>query len=212
MLKLPHLQLEEEFWTICGLILSIHDESKLGKITNFTENPNMYTRMYWLTQQFFFFFEFLVVLYKFNVFMWNGNLRQDIVWHSRLLELEAQWADPVSLTFHSALRKLNTQPSIHVEASYQVLVHLARQFQRRRLFRYRPIRNKNCLWWPCLLTDRDGMSNLHRGHSIDASCHVSVNLAKRFQRRRFKKIGLSETRIACGGPCLVMDHNKMCTL
>jgi hypothetical protein len=53
------------------------------------------------------------------------------------------------------------------------------------------------------------MSNLHRGHSIDASCHVSVNLAKRFQRRRFKKIGQSETRIACGGPCLVMDHNKM---
>jgi hypothetical protein len=115
-------------------------------------------------------------------------------------------------TFHSALRKLNTQPSIHVDVSYQVSVHLARQFQRRRFFRYRPIRNKNCLWWPCLLTDRDEMSNLHRGHSIDASCHVSVNLAERFQRRRLKKIGQSETRIACGGPCLVMDHNKMCTL
>jgi hypothetical protein len=65
---------------------------------------------------------------------------------------------------------------------------------------------------PCLLTDRDEMSNLHREHSIDASCHVSVNLAKRFQRRRFLNIGQSETRIACGGPCLVMDHNKMCTL
>jgi hypothetical protein len=50
---------------------------------------------------------------------------------------------------------------------------------------------------------------IHRGHSIDAFCHVSVNLAKRFQRRRFKQIGQSETRIACGGPCLVMDHNKM---
>jgi hypothetical protein len=37
-----------------------------------------------------------------------------------------------------------------------------------------PIRNKNCMWWPCLLTDRDEMSNLHRGHSIDAFYQVSV--------------------------------------
>jgi hypothetical protein len=113
-------------------------------------------------------------------------------------KLEAQWAEPVSLTFHSALRKLNIQPSIHVDASYQVSVHLARQFQRRRIFRYRPIRNKNCLWWPCLLTDRDDMSNLYRGPSIDASYQILVHLAKRF-RKRFLIIGQSETRIACGG-------------
>jgi hypothetical protein len=40
---------------------------------------------------------------------------------------------------------------------------LAKQFQRRRFFRNQSIRNKNCLWWPCLLTDWDEMSNHNRG-------------------------------------------------
>jgi hypothetical protein len=40
------------------------------------------------------------------------------------------------------------------------------------------------------------MSNLYRGPSIDASYQFLVHLAKRFRRRRFKKIGQSETRIA----------------
>jgi hypothetical protein len=47
--------------------------------------------------------------------------------------------------------------------------------------------------------DRDEMSNLYRGLATDASDQDSVHLAKGFQRRRFKKIGQSETRIACGG-------------
>jgi hypothetical protein len=45
--------------------------------------------------------------------------------------------------------------------------------------------------------DRDEMGNLYRRSSIDASYQVSVHLAKQFQRRILKKIGQSETRIAC---------------
>ena len=71
-----------------------------------------------------------------------------------------------------------------IDASYQVSVHLAKRFQRRRFFRNHPIRNKNGLWWSYLLTGRDEMSNHNRGLSIDASYQVSVNLAKRFQGRR----------------------------
>jgi hypothetical protein len=55
-----------------------------------------------------------------------------------------------------------------------------------KILKNRPIRNKNCLWWPCLLMDWDEMSNLYRGPSIDASYQVSVHLAEGFQRRRLK--------------------------
>ena len=62
--------------------------------------------------------------------------------------------------------------------------HLAKQFQRR-VFRNQPIRNKNCLWWPCLWMDRDEMSNLYREPSIYASYQLLVHLAMQFQKRRF---------------------------
>ena len=77
-----------------------------------------------------------------------------------------------------------------IDLSYQVSVHLPNRFQRRRFFRNRPIRNKNCLWRPCLLMNRHEISNLYRGLSIDASYQVSFHLVMRFQKRRF------ETRIA----------------
>jgi hypothetical protein len=81
-----------------------------------------------------------------------------------------------------------------IDASYQVSVHLAKQFQRRRFKKNQPIRNKNCLWWPCLLMDRNKMSNLYKGPSIDASYQVSVHLAERFQRRRLKCEKLTDRR------------------
>jgi hypothetical protein len=154
----------------------------------------------------------------------------------------------VSLTFHSALRKLNTEPSIG--ASPQMLVHLAKQSQRRRFleidqpktriaygshvcqrigtkwaifiedltqilptkfdfiwpngfrgkafFINRPIRNKNCLWRPCLLIDRDEMINLNRGSSIDTPTKFRFIWPTGFKRRLWE-IDQSETRIYCGG-------------
>ena len=80
------------------------------------------------------------------------------------------------------------------DAPYQVLIHLAKRFQRRRFFRNQPIRNKNGLWRPCLLTNRDEMSNFQRGPSIDASYQVSLHLAEGFQRRRLKCEKLTDDR------------------
>jgi hypothetical protein len=103
---------------------------------------------------------------------------------------------PCLLMNRDEMTNLSRGPS--KDAPYQVSIHLAKRFQRRRFFRNQPIRNKNGLWRPCLLMDRDEMSNLYRGPAIDASYQVSVHLAKRFQSRFFL-IGQSETRIAYGG-------------
>ena len=70
----------------------------------------------------------------------------------------------------------------------------------------------NCLWRPCLLMDRDEISNLYRGPSIDASHQVSVHLAKRFQRRRFLEIDQSEKKNCLRRPCLSTDWDKMSNL
>jgi hypothetical protein len=65
------------------------------------------------------------------------------------------------------------------------LTNMATTVSEEKIFKNRPIRNKNCLWRPCLLMDRDEMSNLYRGPSIDASYQISFHLGKWFQRRFF---------------------------
>jgi hypothetical protein len=69
----------------------------------------------------------------------------------------------------------------------------------RLLFSYRSVNKHGRHRQFLFLMDRDGMSNLYRGPSIDASYQVSDHLDKWFQRRRFLEINQSETRIACGG-------------
>jgi hypothetical protein len=56
-----------------------------------------------------------------------------------------------------------------------------------------------------LPNDRDEISNLYRGPSIDASYQVLVQLAKQFQGRRFLEIDQSETRIVCGSQAILVS-------
>jgi len=79
-------------------------------------------------------------------------------------------------------------------ASHQVSVHLEKWFQRKLLFRNWPIRKKNCLWRPYLLTDLDEITHLFRGPSIYGSYQVSVHLAEGIQMRRLKCEKLTDDR------------------
>jgi hypothetical protein len=114
------------------------------------------------------------------------------------------------LTNWDEMSHLYRRPS--KDASYQIPVLLGKRYQRRRFFRNQPIRNMNCLWWPCLLTDQDEMSTLYRRSSIDAPYQVSVHLAKLFQRRRFFLNWPIRYKNCLWRPRLLMDRDKMCTL
>jgi hypothetical protein len=117
---------------------------------------------------------------------------------------------PCLLTDWDEMSNLYRGPSI--DASYQVSVYLEKWFQRRRFFRNLPIRNKNCLWWPCLLTNRDEMSNRYRGPSIDALYWISVHLAMRFQRRRYFRNQPIRNKNCLWQPCLLTDRDEMSNL
>ena len=90
---------------------------------------------------------------------------------------------PRLLMDQDEMSNFNRRPSI--DASYQDLVHLTKQFQWGRFLRNQPIRNKNFQWRPCLLLDQDETGNLYNELSIDASYQDSDHLEKLFQRRRF---------------------------
>jgi hypothetical protein len=104
----------------------------------------------------------------------------------------------------------NSHRGPSIDTSYYVSFHLANYISCFRVdIRNRPIRNKNCLWWPCLLMDRDNMSNLYREPSIDASYQVLVHMAKRFQRRRFFRNQPIRNKNCLWWPCLLTEWDEM---
>jgi hypothetical protein len=71
-----------------------------------------------------------------------------------------------------------------------------------KIFRNPPIRNKNGLWWPCLITNRDEMSNFYRGTSIlpyMLSTKFQFIWESGFRGEDFLEMNQSEKRMACGG-------------
>jgi hypothetical protein len=140
-------------------------------------------------------------------FIWLSSLRREDFFLNRPIINKNCLPRPYLLTDRDEMSNLYRRLSI--VASYQVSVHLAKQFERRRFFLNRPIKNKNCLWRPCLLTDRDDMRNLYRRPSIVASYQVSVHLAKQFERRRFFLNRPIRNRNCRWRPCLLTDRDEM---
>ena len=127
-------------------------------------------------------------------FFKSTNQKQELAATAMFVNGSGQNEQSLQRTFHSCL--LLTFDSFGQAVSEE------------KIFNNRPIRNKNCLWQPCLLTYGDKMSNLYRGTSIDASYQVSVHLAERFQRRRLKCEKLTDDKCK-SSHCLWQGQLKM---
>ena len=86
-----------------------------------------------------------------------------------------------------------------IEASFQVSAHLAKWFQRRRFFRTQPIRNKNCLWRPCLLTIGNKSAIFIEDLPRMLPTKFRFIWSSSYRGKASLEINQLETRIACGG-------------
>jgi hypothetical protein len=120
-----------------------------------------------------------------------------------------------------------------IDASYQLSVHLAKWFQRRRFFRNQSIRNKNFLWQPCLLSSPLkslgqmnwnlvgnilGGSSIHIAHLIPIGLQVwppqailvfDWSISNKFQRKRFSRNQPIKNKKCRWWPCLQLEWYEM---
>ena len=106
------------------------------------------------------------------------------------------------------LCKICTGPPI--DAPYKKSVHLAYRFQRKRSFKFWPIRKRKCQWRPFCMMEQDDLCKLCKGPSIDAPYKKSVHLAYRFQRKRSFKFWPIRKRKYPWRPFCITDRDDLC--
>jgi hypothetical protein len=99
---------------------------------------------------------------------------RDLILLIQVIYIETFKTDILFLLYYVTVTDMHISNQSSVPVSFIVLNDSHRLWvipmvSEEKIFKSRPIRNKNCLWWPCLLMDRDKMSILYRGPSIYAS-------------------------------------------
>ena len=102
------------------------------------------------------------------------------------------------------MSNLYREPSI--DASYQVSVHLAKRFQRRRFLEIDQPETRIAYSGHVCLQVATKWAIFYREPSIDASYKVSVHLAKLFQKRKFYRNWSTINKNCLSRPCLFPEE------
>ena len=90
---------------------------------------------------------------------------------------------------------------LFLDALHQILINFTKQFQ--------PIRNKNYLWQPCLVSDQDKIRKLYKGTSTDAKVKKLIHLGKEFQRRRLLNVSTNQKQESSMATIFLSDPVNM---